>query len=58
MLTCTGHHKLSWQTEDAVVHVELNDDEASSFMGINHHLQHGTKRSVGLHGIKVPLQQG
>ena len=44
LFTCTGHHKLSGQTEDAVVHVELNDDGACSFKGRHHDLQH-RKRS-------------
>lgn len=48
MLTCTGHNKLSGQAENAVVHVKLNDDGASSFIGRYHHLQHSRNDSVSL----------
>lgn len=44
MFTCTGHHKLSGQPEDAVVHVELDNDGSRSFICRNHHLQHNNKK--------------
>lgn len=48
VLTCTGHHKLSGQAKDAVVHVKLNDDRHSRFIGRHHHLQHSKIPSVSL----------
>lgn len=48
MLTCTGHHELSGQAKDIVVHVELNDDGASSFIGGHYHLQHSKTPSMSL----------
>lgn len=37
-ITCTGHHKFSRQSKDAVIHVKLNDDGARCFIGGHHHL--------------------
>lgn len=46
MITCTGHHKLSGQAKDTVVHVELNDDGNRSFVGRHRHLEHNKDTSV------------